>query len=126
MPKRFAYDPQTDSVVEVGRGGLANGVHRPIVSDALGVTCHQVEEFRQDAKLHGFTGIDFVQDKSEPGFYQAHCPNPREWASYIKHRGMRDQNSQNGSAAPFTPEQFARLQERARGLTAEGQLCHAA
>ncbi len=50
----------------------------PMVSDALGVHPSQVEEFREQAKRSGLTGIDFREDGrcviSDKGQYEKYLP----------------------------------------------------
>jgi hypothetical protein len=86
--------------------------HPPILSDALGVTCHQVKAFQEDAIKNGYTGIEFVQDKQEPTFYQCRISSVHEWRRYLKHRGVRDRNSRNGGGQPLAPGQLARAAAR--------------
>ena len=50
------------------------------------VHSNQVDEFRGDAKKHGFTGVDFKKDGT------AVFSSRRERAKYLKHRGLRDRD----------------------------------
>lgn len=85
---------------------------KPIVSDTLGFTAHQLAEFEADRRANGFSGIEFVQDRLEPSFYQVKCDNADVWRKYMKHRGLADRNSRNGGGAQLTPGQLDRLKSR--------------
>ena len=61
-----------------------------LVSDGAGVHQNQVNEFREDAKSHGFTGVEFT--KSGDCVFTSR----RERARYLKHRGLRDRNAGYG------------------------------
>jgi hypothetical protein len=82
-----------------------------IVSDAMGVTCNQVEEMRQDAAKNGI-GVEFVRDPLEPTFYQAKFGSWKEWDRYRRHRGFTDNNGKNGGGATLTPAQFERAKQK--------------
>ena len=82
------------------------------LSDAMGCTAAQVGEMASDAKRHGFTGVEFVQDKTEPTFYQAKFSSWAEWDRYRKHRHLVDKNSRNGSGAALCPATFERAKAR--------------
>lgn len=84
-----------------------------IVSDALGVTGHQVAEFREDAAKGGFA-VEFTTDPHEPTFYQARFNSWEEKARYMKHRGQRDRNSRNGGGQPLSPDMLRRAAARVR------------
>jgi hypothetical protein len=60
---------------------------RPIVSDALGFTEHQFEEFEQDRVKNGFSGVEFIRDPRVPEFFQVKCASRAEHERYVKHRG---------------------------------------
>lgn len=84
--------------------GAATGIDRPIVSDSLGFTHHQLEGFEADRVRHGFSGVEFKPDPHVPGFFQAHFSGRAEWQRYIAHRGMTDRNSTLGSGSSLTQE----------------------
>ena len=85
----------------------------PIVSSNLGVMDLQVDDFREDAKRHGFTSVEFVksEDFAETGFYDVHCSSPEQYREYVKHRGLVDKNSSNGSAPVLSEEELNRAAE---------------
>ena len=81
-------------------------LEKPIVSDACGFIQQQFNDFETDRVKNGFTGIEFVRDKDVPQFYQVKCSSRKEFARYMKHRGMHDKNSRNGSAAGITQKEL--------------------
>lgn len=85
---------------------------KPIVSDALGCTAHGLAELEADRKAHGFSGVEFVQDPREPGFFQAKFQSRSEWTRYMKHRGMYDRSSK-GAVNFLSEEDFAKAAELA-------------
>jgi len=68
-----------------------------IVSDAMGFTDNQLADMERDRVAHGFHGVEFRQDPTEPRFYQVVCSSERVKSEYMRHRGFTDQNSKNGS-----------------------------
>ena len=86
----------------------AAGVSPAIVSDALGFAKHQLADFEADRKANGFNNVEFVQDPSVPEFVQVKCTSPRAYQEYVKHRGMFDKNSRNGSGVILTEADFDR------------------
>lgn len=95
--------------------GKASIVSPPIVSDALGVTCHQIAEFEADRVAHGFSGLEFRQDPMTPGFYQAHFSSWAEKDRYMKHRdNSLVDRSKKGSSVTMTPDLLRRAEELAR------------
>lgn len=83
-------------------GKPANGremAGAPILpSDALGFTSHQLAEFEADRKRNGFTGVEFVRDKTYEHFWQVKCSSRREWERYVAHRQLIDKNKSSGTA----------------------------
>lgn len=71
---------------------------KKVVSDALGCFPQQLEAMRNDAKHSGFSGVEFVADKTStetdgtPNFYQATFSSESERQRYIRHRGLYDKN----------------------------------
>lgn len=65
----------------------------PILSDSLGFPQQQLAEMERDRRAHGFAGIEFVRDRRVPEFIQVKGRSGPEWERYIRHRGMRNQNS---------------------------------
>lgn len=66
---------------------------KPIVSDQLGCTMHEVDAVRADAQAHGFTGIEFKPDPAlvENGqalYFDCHAAGPAEYERYKKHCGV--------------------------------------
>jgi hypothetical protein len=86
----------------------------PVVSDALGCIDSQVDELREQAKLHGFTGVEWKSDPHEPGFYQAHFSSVAERDRYASKMLMRDQGKRNGSAAMLSRHDLERAKEIAK------------
>ena len=85
------------------RSGRVERGSAPIVSDTLGFPQHQLEDFESDRKSHGFGGVEFKRDPTEPTFFQVHCDSPQTWHRYMRHRGFDDRNSSNGSRAMMPP-----------------------
>lgn len=86
----------------------------PIISDALGFTDNQLGEMRANAEAFPaeHRGIEFVQDPTEPRFYQVHCSSEKAKQRYMKHRKFTDRNSRNGAGNILSPEAF----EKARAM----------
>lgn len=97
------------------------GLDRPIVSDALGFPMEQLGDFERDRQANGFTGVEFRPDPHVPQFCQVHVSSQKEWARYVKHRGMHDRNSRNGSGAALTQEQMDAAAARVREQYPVGQ-----
>lgn len=72
----------------------ANGWATGLESDAAGVHSSQVDEFREDARSHGFTGVEFSND----GQVRFHSRGQR--AAYLRHRGLFDRDAGYGDANP--------------------------
>ena len=102
--RKFQYFPGK-GVVEVFNTSRQE-LEKPIVSDACGFIQQQLGDFETDRVKNGFTGIEFVRDKDVPQFYQVKCNSRKEFARYVKHRGMCDRNSRNGSAAGITQKEL--------------------
>lgn len=85
-----------------------SAVDQPMVSDALGFTVHQLEDFETDRMANGFRSVEFKPDPLTPGFLQVHFHNRAERDRYIKHRGMADHNSRNGSRAMLSKSLLAK------------------
>jgi len=109
----LAREMQDHPLPDAAPSGKASTVERPIVSDSLGFTAHQLADFQADKELHKFTGVEFKPDPHEPTFYQVHFKGRDEWRRYCQHRGMTDGNGSLGSAALLTPGQFERARQRA-------------
>lgn len=79
-----------------------------IVSDSLGVTKWQVDEFREDARKNGFH-IDFVEDRgpsATEGFFPAKG-SPAEMARYERHRqGTEAEISRAGSGGVLSVDEL--------------------
>jgi len=79
-----------------------------IVSDSMGVTKWQVDEFREDARRKGFN-IEFVEDRgpsATEGFYPAKG-SPSEMARYEKYRqGTSAEIHHAGSGNVLTAEEL--------------------
>jgi len=80
-------------------------------SDALGFPIEQIGDFEKDRVKHGFNGVEFRPDPSEPTFVRPHFTSKGQWEKYVKHRGMIDKNSVNGSGAVMSPEIFEKSKE---------------
>ena len=81
------------------------------VSDSLGFTELQLNDFENHRKQAGCRGVEFKRDPTEPTFFQVHFDSPQAKAKYIKSRGMSDNNSRNGGQTPMPPEQFEKAKE---------------
>ena len=69
-----------------GSSGWATGLK----SLGAGVHFSQVNEFREDAKQHGFTGVEFSSDG------ECVFTSRGERARYLKHRGLFDRDGGYG------------------------------
>lgn len=87
-----------------------------IVSDSLGVTKWQVEEFREDARKGGFH-VDFVEDRGPTGvegFYPAKG-SPSEIARYEQYRmGSAAENRRAGCGGVISEDDLAAAQRKVR------------
>lgn len=95
-----------------GTRGPEKSPFRAIVSDTLGFGAHQLAEKEADRKLHGHSGVEFVEDKTAPGFMQVKCDSPYSWSKYVKHRGMTDLNGINGGRNAITAEDIKKAKKR--------------
>ncbi len=86
-----------DTLTRKGRREIFAGVNMP-PSDAMGFTRNQLDDFVADRDRHGFTGVEFVQDPTEPTFMQVKCSSLKERDRYLRHRGMVDCNRTAGCA----------------------------
>ncbi|MEM6363293.1 MAG: hypothetical protein AAF745_02620 [Planctomycetota bacterium] len=70
-----------------------------IVSDSLGFTDNELEKMlaQKEARPDDHVGIEFVQDPTEPRFYQVHCSSEKAKRRYMNFRQFNDHNSRNGS-----------------------------
>jgi hypothetical protein len=93
-------------------------VAKPIVSDNLGCDVHAVNEFREDAAKHGYSGVEWKPDPTCPTFYQAHFSSRSEWRKYVAHRGLYDRNGLN-SGVGITRDELVQAIQRAGGDPAE-------
>lgn len=109
--RRFVYDKELGKVVEVGLEPT-NALNKPIISDALGFTEHQFQDFETDRVKNGHTGVEFIRDKDVPQFFQVKCSSPEAWSRYLKHRGMADRNSKNGSGARITQAELDKAEQQ--------------
>ncbi len=75
-----------ESVTKTSRKLGTNAWSTGLSSVAAAVHSNQVGEFREDAKTHGFTGVDFKNDGT------AVFSSRGERAKYLKHRGLRDRD----------------------------------
>jgi hypothetical protein len=96
------------------RAAKREELNRPLVSDSLGFTSHQLAEMEADRVKHGHVGVEFIEDSSVEGFYQVKCSSPSAWRDYVRHRGLVDRNSSNGGGAALSPELLERAAARLR------------
>jgi len=82
---------------------------REYVSDAMGFTEAALPDFEADRVKHGFTGIEFTQDPTEPTFRQVKCRSRKEYQRYMRHRGMFDKSTRSNFR--LTQEDFDRATE---------------
>lgn len=80
-------------------------VPKPVEGEALGCIQSQVETMRAEAKLAGFSDIEFVPDRDVEGFYNCHAPNQERFHKYAEHCGMVDKNGQF-SGKSITPQEL--------------------
>lgn len=106
--RRFQYID--GKIVEVGKEATRE-LDKPIISDALGFSEQQFQDFETDRVKNGHTGIEFVRDKDVPQFFQVKCSSREAWSAYVKHRGMFDKNSRNGGAFTISDKDFERLKQ---------------
>ena len=96
----------------VTKGSVARSAkYRTHISDTLGVGKDQVPEMEADAKLHGMSGVEWKEDPTAKGFYQAHFESPNEWRRYVKHRELEDHNGLTKANA-LGPGDFEKAVER--------------
>jgi len=98
--------------------GHASTVDRPILSDNLGCTAKQVDEFRFRAKEGGFTDVEFVPDKNfkDNYFYQAKFTCRKQWEAYKGFRGKVDKNGRLGSGATLSEGALETAKEMVEGV----------
>lgn len=91
-----------------------------VESDALGCIAQQVTELREDARLHGFTAVEFVPDKNaaldngRPTFYTARISDPDQFARYSEYRGQTAGHPSTGAGNIISAEHMAEASERMR------------
>jgi len=90
VPARGAPPEDYDDSRSFGANGWSTGLE----SDAAGIHSSQVGEFREDARKHGFTGVEFTTD----GRAKFHSRGQR--AAYLRHRGLYDRDAGYGDASP--------------------------
>jgi hypothetical protein len=84
----------------------------PIVSDSLGFPAHQLAEMEANRQQYGLKGVEFRPDPTMPHFMQAHFGSRKDYLAYMRHRGMFDKNSRNGSGAMLSSSLLERTQRR--------------
>ena len=81
-----------------GQGGDrhfgANGWSTGLESDSASIHSSQVNEFREDAKKQGLTGVEF----DESGNVKFTSRDQR--SRYLRHRGLYDRDAGYGDATP--------------------------
>ena len=119
LAKRCVYLEEADAeIIRKAPDGPTIPLKAEIVSDALGVTCNQVDEMRADAAKNGYS-VEFTQDPHEPTFYQLRAPSWAERDRYARHRGYNDKNGLLGSGAALSA---AQLEQAAARVKAENTL----
>ena len=73
-----------------GANGWSTGMH----SESASIHSSQVGEFRDDAKKHGFTGVEF--DK----IGNVRFTSREQRSRYLRHRGLYDRDAGYGDATP--------------------------
>ena len=81
------------------------------VSSALGCIDNSVDEWREDARKHGY-GVEWKQDPMEPRFYNAHFSSEKERLRYVEHRNFYDKNPHSGAA--IDASMLAKAEKRVR------------
>ena len=92
--------------------GNANALQHPAPSNSMGFTDNQLAQKRAEAEANPneHRGIEFVQDPTQPRFYQVHCSSEGAKKRYMKFRQMNDYNSLNGAGCMLSPELCERAQ----------------
>jgi hypothetical protein len=88
---------------------------KPLLSDSLGFTSHQLAEMEADRVKHGHVGVEFIEDSGVEGYYQVKCSSPAAWRDYVAHRGFVDKNGSNGGGASLSPALLERTIKRILG-----------
>lgn len=93
-----------------------------VVSDDLGCIAQQVDELRADAKINGFSAVEYKPDPTtmingHPTYYQLHCNSPDQLRRYEQHLSMPNQCGKGGGAilSPEAIDQAKALLDRVRG-----------
>lgn len=112
MSKVLRYDAQGRAIwVDRSEARAIPAAAPPgVLSNSLGCTHHQVDELRADAKLSGYS-VEFVPDKSVPGFFQAKCTSA-EFERYAKHRGFENKTSRNGAGGIIDEQELRDAKSR--------------
>lgn len=82
---------------------------RPIVSENLGFTAHQLEERVADRNRHGFKGVEFVRDKDVPTSFNVHFSSRAAYDDYLSHRQLVNRGRTSGRT--LTPEALQQAEE---------------
>ena len=92
--------------------GAVKELNKPIVSDSLGFTFHQLDDFELDRQKNGFVGTEFKPDPLVPGFFQVRFTSQAEKDRYAKHRGQFEKNSRNGGGTPPSEQQVEKMRAK--------------
>jgi hypothetical protein len=127
----YAIHHQTGSLLELPDGTTVRRVYevdppigkppdpasRPVVSDTLGFTEHQLPQMQEHLARSGIRGVEFTRDPMFDKFIQVRCDSERVKWQYANARGMYDQNSRNGSGAMLSEKMLEEAREMAgRGV----------
>jgi hypothetical protein len=87
---RRVHDPATKKSKPIA-------MRTEILSDNLGFGHKSLAKMQKHLSESKVKGVEFVQDRKVPEFFQVRCDGPRSFNAYLKARGMFDRNSRNGS-----------------------------
>lgn len=85
-----------------------------IISDSLGFPAFQLPQMLEDLRRSGCTGIEFIQDKTCPYFYQVKCNSEAARNAYAKHRGFFVKTGIGG--VKITKEELERAANRVKEI----------
>lgn len=117
MSKVLCYDADGKAMWVDKRVAAEKKPPKTQVSAALGCTLHSVDEMREDARINGFSAIEFKPDPAlieggVPLWYDCHCSSPDQLRRYQEHCRLTDKN--NGGSSPLSIEDLATAEELAR------------
>lgn len=113
MSRHFVYDKALKEVVEVGAAPVDKApIDRPMVSENCGFGEHQLVEMEAHRQAYKCSGVEFIEDRNAPGFYNVHFENSRARDNYLDKRKLYDAGRDR--AAPLTGEMLQKASEFVR------------